>query len=41
MSIVRLSALAALALLVSACVTAPSPSEYRAPEPLKPVTTTN
>lgn len=37
MSLVRLSALAALALMVSACVTAPSPSEYRAPAPLKPV----
>ncbi|HAV50080.1 MAG TPA: lipocalin, partial [Brevundimonas sp.] len=37
MTLVRLSALAAPALMVSACVTAPSPSEYRAPEPLKPV----
>lgn len=37
MTLVRLSALAALALMVSACVTAPSPSEYRAPEPLKPI----
>lgn len=37
MPIARLSTLAALSLMVSACVTAPSPSEYRAPEPLKPV----
>lgn len=37
MSPVRLLALSALLLTTAGCVTAPSPSEYRAPAPLKPV----
>lgn len=37
MSLARPLAAAALALSLSACVTAPSPSEYRAPQPAKAV----
>lgn len=37
MSVRPLAAVALASALVAGCVTAPSPSEYRAPQPLKPI----
>jgi apolipoprotein D and lipocalin family protein len=36
-SLKSLAASAAAAIALAGCVTAPSPSEYRAPQPAKPV----